>query len=242
MFNLNHPLYKVPLAHRGLYNARVDENSMTAFKLAVEAGVGIELDIHMTKDEKIVVMHDTTTKRTMNGDLDVRHSTYAELLALNLKLTGEKIPLLSEVLTLVNGQVPILIELKVENEIPPFFVENVFSVIKDYPAKHMLGLQCFNPYVTKALKTNPFGILVGQLMSDKLEGQTKLVNFLFRSLLVLKISKPDFFNYDVNYIHKRNIQRKKRKLPLITWTIDTDAKYAIAKKYAHNSIFEHIEI
>lgn len=242
MLNKAHPIFNVALAHRGLHNSKVDENSLPAFLLAKENGFGIELDVHITKDDKIVVMHDASTLRTTGTDRAILDSTYEELLELNLLLTKTKIPLLHDVLKEIDGTVPVLVEIKAENNIPKNLVFNVLKVLESYPHKNMLAVQAFNPYVVKELKKSKIGIPVGQLMSNSLPGQSKFVHFMYRSLLILQVSKPDFFNYEVKYIHKRKIQRKKRKLPLVTWTIDDYDKLTVAKKYADNFIFEQITI
>ncbi|OQC10523.1 MAG: cytoplasmic glycerophosphodiester phosphodiesterase [Tenericutes bacterium ADurb.Bin087] len=237
-----HPIFKVPLAHRGLHNQKLDENSMPAFEAAVKAGFGIELDVHVTADNKIVVIHDNTTTRTTGVEKVVNESTYKELKKLRLLQTQTEIPLLKDVLKMVKGRVPVLVEVKAENTIPPSLVSEVLKVVEKYPYKKMLALQAFNPYVARDLKKGSEGVPVGQLMSDVLHGQSKFVHFMYRSLLLLKVSKPDFFNYEVKYIHKRNIQRKRKRLPLITWTIDNYENQKTAIALADNYIFEHIEI
>lgn len=237
-----HPLFSVALAHRGLHDDHVDENSMLAFEKAIEKGYGIELDVHISKDNKIVVMHDKSTKRTTGVDLMINETTYDELKTLSLLLTKQKIPLLSDVLALINGRVPLLIELKAENEVPPDLVSETLKIVATYPYQESVALQSFNPYVVRDLRKANTGMPVGQLLSDNLPGQSKFVHFMYRSLFILKISKPDFFNYEVTYIQKRIIQRKRRSLPLLTWTIDNVDKLAKAKTLADNLIFEKIKI
>lgn len=242
MFTRKHPIYNTPIAHRGFHTPTVDENSLAAFKAAMDAGYGIEIDVHVTSDKQVVVMHDTTTGRTMDKDLVVVENTYEKLSSLKLQLTKEKIPLLSDVFALIDGRVPILIEVKAENNYSPHLVESVIREVEKYTHKETLGLQSFNPYVVRAMREAQNEVPVGQLMSDALPGQSKLVHFLYRTLLVLKISKPHFFSYDVAYIKKRRIQRKRKKMPLLAWTIDTEEKYAITKRFADNIIFEHINL
>ena len=242
MHKTAHPIFNVALAHRGLHNDTIDENSMQAFKRAVEHGYGIELDVHATLDNKIVVMHDLSTLRTTGVDLDVTKCTYDELLGIDLLLTKTKIPLLEDVLTMVDGKVPVMIEIKVENKIPDNLLPAVLEVVNKFKHHGSIAVQAFNPFVVKNLRKAKTGVPVGQLMSDSLPGQSKIVHFMYRTLLVLLISKPDFFNYDVQYISKKRIQRRRKKLPLITWTIDTYEKYDCAKKFADNCIFEAIDI
>ena len=101
-------------AHRGLFNPKlgIPENSMPAFSRAIEKGYGIELDVQVTKDNRIVVFHDYSLGRMCGIDIPLETKTYAELQELCLQNTRETIPLLSDVLKLVNGQVPLLVEIK----------------------------------------------------------------------------------------------------------------------------------
>ena len=102
-------------AHRGLWNERAPENSLSAFELAARAGYGIELDIQLSKDEKVVVFHDTSLKRMCGVERKVCDLTLAELKTLTLGKTECRIPTLVEVLELIDGRVPLLIELKGED-------------------------------------------------------------------------------------------------------------------------------
>ncbi len=101
-------------AHRGLYalDQSVPENSLEAFQRAVAAGYGAEMDVQRTKDGQIVVFHDDSMKRACGVDKAIRDFTYEELQAFPLFGTGERIPLLSEVLKVFDGKQPLIVELK----------------------------------------------------------------------------------------------------------------------------------
>ena len=102
------------IAHRGIYdNEKIYENTLESFELAIKKGYIIELDIRITKDKKIVVFHDSNTKRITKQNKIIEESAYQELNNQNII----HIPLLSEVLELVNGKVPLLIELKQDNKV-----------------------------------------------------------------------------------------------------------------------------
>ena len=98
-------------AHRGLHddNVNVPENSMAAFRLAVEKGYGMELDVQLTKDNQLVVHHDGSLKRVCGVDRLIREVDFADL---PLLPDGSRIPLLKEVLAMVDGRVPIIVEIK----------------------------------------------------------------------------------------------------------------------------------
>ena len=111
-----HPFLGVKWAHRGLHDKKrgIPENSFPAFRAAIEAGDGIELDVHLTKDGQLVVFHDDTFERICE-DGGVEDTSYEEMQKYRLAETKERIPLLSEVLQLVDGKVPLLIEVKLPN-------------------------------------------------------------------------------------------------------------------------------
>ena len=105
-------------AHRGLHEnqAGIPENSMAAFRQAIRAKMGIELDVHLTRDHKLVVFHDDTLQRMCGVSGSVEEKTWEELKTLHLLDTAESIPLLKDVFHLVKGKVPILIEVKLLTE------------------------------------------------------------------------------------------------------------------------------
>ena len=94
----------------------IPENSMAAFREAIRANKGIELDVHLTKDKKIAVFHDDSLKRMCKVSGTIEEKTWEELKNLRLLETAEPIPLLEDVLHLVQGKVPILIEVKLLTE------------------------------------------------------------------------------------------------------------------------------
>ncbi len=238
-----HPIITIPLAHRGLHNEKWDENSLPAFKHACDNKFGIELDVHLMKDGNIAVIHDANLKRVTGFDVLIEDLVKEDLVKYPLLKSKTTIPLLSEALSLVDGRVPVLVELKVVNDFNPEFALKVIEILNQYPYKKNVALQSFNPYAVKFLRMNQDVFPVGQLASDILPGQSKFVHFMFKHLFILMISKPHFLNYEVGYIKKRKIARLRRRgLPIVTWTIDTEEKKTLAAKFADNIIFESIKI
>ena len=145
------------IAHRGIYdNRKIYENTLEAFNLSIEKGYAIELDIRLTKDKKIIVFHDNNTKRITKKDNIVEESTYQELNNQNIV----HIPLLPEVLKLVKGKVPLLIEIKPTikmGEIETILME----LLKSYNGKY--AIQSFSPKVLYWFKRNYPNVLRGQL-------------------------------------------------------------------------------
>ena len=102
----------IMLAHRGLHGGSIAENSIPAFAAAADRGIGIELDVRLSSDGEVVIFHDDTLERMTGMSGGVSNYTAKELAKLSLADTGYGIPTLREVLALVNGRVPLLVELK----------------------------------------------------------------------------------------------------------------------------------
>ncbi len=231
----SHWLYTLPVAHRGLHGGDIPENSLTAFRLAMEAGYAVETDLHLTKDGVLVTFHDDTLNRMTAARGNIREKTYEELSLLTLADTKEKIPTFDEMLALINGKVPLLIELKSNGE--KGLEEAVCNRLKAYGGAY--AVQSFDPFILRRVKKYAPEILRGQLSSffkDQSFGFLK--RFLLKSMRFNFLSKPDFISYNAsNLPYRRARQRNK---PLLCWTVKTEESYRHAKKVADNVIFEDI--
>lgn len=239
-------LLKHRYAHRGLHNKPViAENSMTAFIKATEEGFGSELDIHITADGKLAVIHDPSLKRTCGVDLRIEHITMEEAKKYPLEDSDDRIPTLEEVLEMVGGRVPLIVELKTGKyadgtKTCDDLCRATVEVLDKYAAQYN-GLFCvesFDPAAVKWFKLNKPEYVRGQLASDlnrERKAHPWLTNFLVKYLLVNKISKPDFLAY--GYIDRRHIGNK-WKGPRFYWTLKDyhDMKAEEEKGYA--CIFE----
>ena len=105
-------IFEIPIAHRGLHGEGIPENSMSAFSAAIEAGYAIETDVHFTADRQLALFHDDTLLRMTGDKRRISDCTMSELTALSLGATQERIPALSDLLSLCAGRVPILLEIK----------------------------------------------------------------------------------------------------------------------------------
>lgn len=200
------PFLHVLYAHRGLHDNETDapENSMKAFEKAVEAGYGIELDIQLSRDHVPVVFHDFTLKRVCGAEGKVCEYTYEELQQFRLCRTGEKIPRLDEVLRLVNGKVPLIVEFKVEWRdlalCPP-----ADALLRDY--KGVYCIESFNPLVLFWYRRHNKKVMRGQL-SDAFgkNGEDVYSSPLYRALenlLFNFLTKPDFIAYNHKFYRNR---------------------------------------
>lgn len=236
---LLHPLY----AHRGLYDNDSDapENSMAAFRLAVENGYGIELDVQLSKDNIPVVIHDYSLKRICGVDKKVSELTFDELQQLHLANSKEKIPLFSDVLNLIGGKVPLIIELKIEARdlsVCPLAAR----LLDEYPGVYCV--ESFNPLGLVWYKKNRPAVVRGQLASNFLankEPGNKALYFCLQNLLLNCATRPDFIAFDI--LHQKMLsfslcRRLYHTLP-VAWTVRSDDQLEDAKKRYQIYIFEH---
>lgn len=210
-------------AHRGLHKERgiAPENSLKAFKLAMDQGYGIELDVQLTMDNIPVVFHDYSLKRVCGVDYKIKDLTFQELRKFTLYSSNEKIPHFQEVLDLVDGKVPLIVELKSENP-----MDSLWSAAASY-LDHYEGVYCiesFNPFGVLWFKKHRSQVIRGQLSSDFMKDNTNgstLGHLILKNLLLNFLVKPDFIAY--NCRHRKALSfslcRKLYKIPYVAWTI-----------------------
>ena len=182
-------------AHRGLHNADRAENSMSAFKAAVDSGYGIELDIRLSKDGKLVVFHDDTLDRVCGREGKVIDFTADELATFRLNGTEDGIPLFSDVLKLVDGKVPLLVEIKEDPGVCAVSLA-ACEMLKGYSGEFII--ESFNPLSLNTVKKNyreiPRGILSHRYY--EYEQYRKPLYFALQSLLLNFLCRPAFIAYD----------------------------------------------
>lgn len=232
---------KVYYAHRGLHDNISDapENTMAAFEKAVEAGYGIELDVQLTKDGQVVVVHDFNLKRICHVDGDVDDFTYEELQQFPIYGSGERIPLFTDVLKLVDGKVPLIVELKYKNE-KSKICEKAQAILNDYQ-----GIYCvesFHPQVLLWYKNNYPAICRGQLSMNyqREEGDHGPEFFVMRHLLLNFLTRPDFIAYDCRAMRalSKNVCRVLFGCPSVAWTVKCQAQLDACRPYFDYFIFE----
>ena len=211
----------VKFAHRGLHDSVKAENSMSAFAAAKENGFGIELDVRLSKDGELMVYHDDDLSRIVGIEGKFSDFTYAELSEMNLLETDDKIPTFKEVLDLIDGAVPLLVELKVasgERGVAKKFVE----VIEGYKGDFIV--ESFNPFALRELRALRPDIIRGILSTEYMKSPKHKGKTLFRMLQNLQFNflmRPDFIAYEKNGSGVRNLRRIRRSFEttLIAWTI-----------------------
>ena len=201
------PFMDVYYAHRGLHDneGEAPENSLAAFRKAVEAGYGIEMDVQLTKDKVPVVFHDFTLKRACGKEGKVCDYTWKELKDIGLFGSRQTIPKFEDVLSVVLGKVPLIIELKVEwTELDVCGV--VDAVLREYQGPYCI--ESFNPMVLLWYRRYHNDVMRGQLADGFIKtGEFKGLLYVFlQNLLLNGATKPDFIAY--NHKYENNISRK----------------------------------
>ena len=193
------PFCRRNIAHRGLHtpDRSVPENSLTAFRAAVEQGYGVEFDVHITFDGELVVFHDDDLLRMCGADARIDDLTLEELRTYDLAGSGEPIPLLSEVLEVIGGRTPIVLELKRGRQ-NRALCEKTHLALLDYDGD--VCIESFDPTVVRWWRKNAPEVLRGQLsctVKQFGDGLPKPKAFLLSRLLTNFLGRPQFIAYGV---------------------------------------------
>ncbi|MFV0274763.1 MAG: glycerophosphodiester phosphodiesterase family protein [Bacilli bacterium] len=234
-------LYGIYITHRGMFNnADIPENSIKAFKLSLENNHPIELDVQLSKDGKIVVYHDKNLKRLTNVNSKLSDLDYDNISNLSLLKTEEKIPLLEEILKLINGKVFILIELK-KYENGYELEKRLSKMLDNYNGK--FAIQSFDPTTIIWFKNNRPNFIRGQLSYDY-SRNNKLPNFqkiALKNLYYNFFGKPDFVSYALRSMPNKYVENYRKNNPVLIWTINDKHDMKIARQYGDGFIVNNIE-
>ena len=229
-------------AHRGLHSAGVPENSMAAFRAALDHGYGIEFDLHLLKDGNLAIIHDASLKRTAGSDVMIEDLTTEDLAAYHLEGTEETIPTFRQLLDLYAGKAPLIIELKPERGNHAALTETVCRMLEDYEGVYCL--ESFDPRCIAWLKKNRPELIRGQLSKNYFgdtNGLKPSTCFMLTHSLSHFITMPDFTAY--KFADRKNlitwICRKLYGVQGVAWTLQTREEYDIALKEGWIPIFEH---
>ena len=230
-------LFKKSIYHRGVYDNKVIfENTIESYQRAIEKKAAIELDVQLTNDLQVVCLHDTSLKRFFNRSREVKDISYKRLNKLRYDF---QVPLLKDVLKLVNGKVELVIELKnINRKYNKMLVNKVHELLRNYHGKYVIV--SFNPFMLKAYKKLDKKAYIGRNgttntknIIEKLIIDKQLFNFLV---------KPDFISYDIdNYDEKKLSKYKEKGYKIIGWTLKDEDRKKQLKKYYHNFIVESVE-
>ena len=233
------PLQGYDYAHRGLWNDQLPENSMAAFRNAAEHGFGMELDVHLTKDDQLVIFHDNDLKRMCGVDKPICECTLAELRQYRLKGTEEGIPTFDEFLTMIDGQVPLIIEIKPDKRINEL-CQRVHARLEAYHGPYCV--ESFHPLAVQWFRKNAPQIIRGQLANGLYGAPAKERTWLGRALASLiqnVVGRPDFIAYE--HSTDRNLAMAHMRIlrpHLVCWTVRSQHDMDVLRHRYDLQIFE----
>jgi glycerophosphoryl diester phosphodiesterase len=232
----DHWLLARPISHRGLHDKAngIPENSLRAFEESCRKGYPIELDVRVTRDGKAAVFHDMTLMRMtgIHNFISIMDSKKVH----NIKLlnTDEHIPMLDEVLDLVKGRVPVLIEIK-RNLLPGVLENAVLRAVKSY--KGEFAILSFNPVALRYIHENApdhiSGINIGR-------AEKHFFTTSFFNNFIHNYAHPQFISYSMNGLPPTFSAKffKDKNLPVLAWTVSSESDEKKARAFADNIIFE----
>lgn len=229
-------------AHRGLHGSGVPENSMAAFRAALDGGFGVELDVHLLKDGNLAVMHDSLLNRTTGQAGRMEDLTTEDLKHYFLEGTAETIPEFGEVLDLFGGKAPLIIELKSADGNHAALTEAACKLLEGYPGPFCM--ESFDPKCVAWLRKNRPDIIRGQLAENFFRSRNDLpdhLKFLATNLLFNFLTVPDFIAYkfaDRNTTPSTVLCRKLWGAQGVSWTLRTREEYDTAVSEGWLPIFE----
>lgn len=196
----NAPFLGRNFAHRGLHSPdkRIPENSLAAFGLAAEAGYGMELDVQLSRDGQVVVFHDDDLKRVCGREERVDELTWPELHTLSLCGTTERIPLFSQVLDLVDGRTPLIVELK-SGRRNRELCRKTLALLRGYAGDACI--ESFDPRIVAWFRFHAPDLLRGQLAQPpakyRADGHPPIISFLLGNTLFNFAGRPQFIAYRI---------------------------------------------
>lgn len=246
----NMDLLKIDYAHRGLHGEDIPENSLAAYQNAIDNGYGIEIDVQLSSDGEIFVFHDPTAMRMCGVDKRIHDMTAEEIKSLRLKNTDEHIPTLTEILSLVDGKVPLLIEVKYYAE-----TQKLCALLAEMldPYYGSFAIQSFDPRVLRYFKKHRPRFARGQLVaraqkrserskSSDTSNQSPIVSFMLSHLLLNVLSRPDFISIQKNHTRELGfvLATEVFKAKAFIWTVKSEKHYELFRHQGYFSIFENI--
>jgi glycerophosphoryl diester phosphodiesterase len=212
--------------HRGLHRGTgLPENSLIAFAAALELGAGIECDLRLTADNRIVVFHDADAWRLCASPMRIGEAKLSDLA--RLRVGEHPIPTLESLLQMVAGRVPLLLEIKVDKDIWRW-APALREALGDYPGR--FGVMSFDPRIARLTKTNMPDVRRGLIVRAGLAP--------LRRWMATRLADPDFLAVERTALAEPWAARARRRFPVYCWTIRTAEERAQAEVQADASIWE----
>lgn len=231
-------IVKSPIAHRGLFGDKVPENSLLAFKQAVKNKLAIELDVTALTDGTPVIFHDEKLARMTGRDGFISSLSLSDISDFRLQGTKEKIPTLAEALEVIDGKVPVLIEIKNTGKVGPL-EKAVWKELIKYNGEY--AVESFNPYTLEWFKNNAPKVKRGQLAcffrNKDITGVKRYA--LKRMILNKKVSEPNFIVYDGADMPNKYLKKYYGIIPVLAYTIRSEGEEVRLKGFCDNFLFDN---
>lgn len=232
-----------PFAHRGLHSPGVPENSLAAFRLAIESGYGIELDVQMSRDGQPMVFHDRTLDRMTGRPGQIGGLLASELSKATLLGTGERIPTLRETMDLVGDSVPLLVEIKTDS------LDGDFPAAAEAVASAALGhdgpvyVMSFNPRTAERASQASGDVVTGLVTCAYDPAEWPGVpEELLASLRDFGRHGDfaQFISHDARDLGSGRVAAfaASGDRPVLCWTVRSEEEEALARHHAANITFE----
>ena len=232
-------LVESPIANRGLHDKDHPENTLSAFAKAIDLGFPIAIDVQMIADGTLVVFSDECLSRLTENDGYIKFLSATDLDMLSISGSSEKIPSLQEVLTFIDGRVPLLIDIKNTDKVG-VFEKNLLEILSGYNGEY--AVMSMNPFSLEYFYKHAPNVLRGQMGGyQKGKKMSFFKRYISKSLCMSKkVSHPDFICYESKHLPNRFV-RKYKTLPLIAHVVTSQSEYLRTVKYCDNIIFENFE-
>lgn len=232
-----------PIAHRGLhdYANGIVENTASAFAAAIAQGYAIECDLQITRDGEAVVFHDDTLERLTTGQGLVKNHTTVELRGLEIRNSADRVQTLAELLEQVNGQVPLIIEIKSHWDDDERLAARALDVLKDYSGDH--AVMSFDPDVLEAVRrispTTIRGIVAERAFDSYYDSLPLAKQIELRTFAHVARTRPDFVSFFFEELPWAPIEHfRAAGMPIITWTIRSPSQASQARRHSDQITFE----
>lgn len=218
------------VAHRGLHNSQLPENSVSAFKNAIDNDFAFELDVHLTKDGKVLVSHDSDLKRMCNKEGVIEELTLEEIKADYKLPNGETLPTLQEVLAICDEKVPIVIELKPYAKTKNYKVlaDKILELLSKVRNKGNFIIISFYPQCLLPFKKHRF---VRCLLVDSKNRWTYMFRYFFEGI-----------DLEYTLLKERKYQKAFKRYLMMAWTIESVEELNSIKDFVDSPTFQYIGI
>lgn len=224
------PLFLKGVAHRGYHNEQYTENGFGAFKNAIDNNFAFELDVHLTKDEKLIVSHDSSLKRTTGKEGIIEELTLEEIKSNYHLLDGSEVPTLEEVFEFTKESVPIVVELKPYTKTKNYKVLafKVMDALKEIKDKRNIILISFYPQCLLPFKGSGF---IRCLLVDRKNSWSFALRHFFEGV-----------DLEWQLLKEEKYQKVKQNKLVMCWTVENKKDYNEIKDFADSVTFQHFDI